>query len=225
MSNRAFLLNFTDHPDEALEGKTTDDTSIVVAEGSNRVPATWLFCFSENDLLFSDYLLSEREDLKICTPYVTVKKAVQNLHTAGARLGELAGGAAIAAGYLNDALSALDSLPHTYLTIDYSELLCLFDEEEGLSLFAESYGLSDKALENIKRASAFVDGVAPYPIDEFYAGEAKHVQRMENSAALCFGCTYFPTDGIQNYQMGHNPSSLSPVTTNENSRPWWKFWG
>jgi len=218
-------LNVADNPTEALEGEVIDDTSVEVAEGSNRVPATWLFCFSDSNLLFSNYALSEREDLEICTPFVTVKAAVENLKAAKARLSQLAGDETVASGYLHDALSALDGLPHKYLTIDYSELLGLYDEEEGLSLFANCYGLSDEALDNIKHASAFTDGIAPYSLDEFTSGDTTHVQRRENSAALYFGRTYFPTEDRPDRQDSHSPAPLSSGTKNETNRPWWKFWG
>lgn len=228
MSNQAYLLNIAHDPALA---PTSGDASATfdVAEAVDRIPLTWLFCFTERDLVFSEDLHSAVEGAEVCTPAVDVTSAIRNLKASLPVLVELTGSESVALEYLDDAVAGLEGLPYDFLIIDYTEILALCSEEEE-EAFSRCYGLGDDALVNAKQVSVYVDGVLPYPLQELLQGDRDDTQREANANALWFGRVWNEASIVPAQQTAegvpHGESSNpAPSSALEHRRPWWKFWG
>lgn len=228
MSNQAYLLNIA-HDPAAASAAENAATTFDVAEAVDRIPLTWLFCFTASDRVFSEDLHSTIEGAEVCTPFVDVASAIRNLKASRPALVALAGSESVAQDYLDDAVAGLEGLPYDYLTIDYGELLALCSGEEA-DAFSSCYGPGEDALVDARRVSGYVDGVAPYPLQTLLQSEGDDSRRLGNANALCFGRVWDETSiALAPRPAEHGrPSPLdkpATATTLDHRRPWWKFWG
>ena len=228
MSNQAYLLNIA-HDPAAASAAENAGTTFDVAEAADRIPLTWLFCFTASDRVFSEDLHSTIEGAEVCTPFVDVASAIRNLKASRPALVALAGSESVAQDYLDDAVAGLEGLPYDYLTIDYGELLALCSGEEA-DAFSSCYGPGEDALVDAKRVSGYVDGVPPYPLQALQQADGDDTQREANANALWFGRVWDETSLAPALQPAEDvsPRQLDKPMLSaalENRRPWWKFWG
>jgi hypothetical protein len=228
MSNRAYLFNtalLTSDRDEIESARVERGIEYAEAdEAANRIPIPWLYCFREADLrpVQAEYYIGPEEVcyVPVRIPCTTVVMARENMQHSLPFFRQIVGDTAVADGYWKGAMDKLASLPLPYLTMHPTEVFCLNDAEEEAAAFAKCFCGTEASIPFVKRLSFYVDGFAPYTIEEFFSSSPERLDnqaRTDNAAALIMGAPdYLYWRRRDEANVADTPASAP--------KPWWKLW-
>lgn len=202
MANRTYFLNTHFHTsDRSLINAALHRDGVEyleVAEDVYRVPAPWLFCFQQKDLLPTSVAYVDDDGIEsrkqVWIPCTTTVEAQTNLSNSLPLFEWLVGDEKLAFEYWQAALEAIKALPLPYLTMDIEELFWLNDDEELTGQMVDALGRTRNALPALRHFGGYTEGLPPFTLAEFYSATNDEEtnppdwqNRIDNCAALCCG--------------------------------------
>jgi hypothetical protein len=228
MSNRAYLLNtslLTSDPYLlAASLNEPGNDFVAVAEGAYKIPIPWFLCFRPEDIrpvrvpLEGDIENGNAAagGIEVGLPCTSVKQALKNMAQALPVFESIAGDSKLGKMFWQNAMTYLQGMPLTYLTMDPTEVMFMLDPLPYAQLILAAIGGNQAAIESMVDLSCYEKGVLPYPPDVLYAvsGDNRDEVRMQNCVALDIGYGNFWHDsaGSKGVQRAELPLHiLSPA--------------
>ncbi|TQF70126.1 hypothetical protein [Pseudoalteromonas luteoviolacea] len=222
----SYLINANKPISSANELQNENAQYTELAESEYQIPIVWMMFFNTDDFIetkieYVDGQGNEHFDT-ISLPCTTVENAIENIKNSQVFFEKLFKEPQIALGYLDKTIELFKELDHKYLILDASEYFLMNIEKSEWSLFQKAFSRDENAKTYIFNYSGYVEGIQPYPIEEFYSDPyLNDPDRVNNSTSL--NASFVDISSRIKYPFNQTEPETANTTKKVNKK-WWEFW-